>query len=438
MKRFILLLLGSIILSSIIPSEVQAARKNILKIYNWSDYMDESLLEEFEVWYEEQTGESVRIIYQTFDQNEIAVAKIERAKADYDLVCPSEYIIERLLQSDMLLPIEKDFGSTPNYLDNIAPYFVDQFDLLSTPERRTSDYAIPFMWGTVGLLYNERTVSEEEVSSWAIVWDKKFRNRIFLKDAVRDVYSVVQVYLNAERIADGSATVAQVVNDYSDKSIERAAHKLLEARDNIAGWESDFGKEMMTKEKADISLSWSGDAVWAIEEGAEVGVSLNYAVPEEGSVIWFDGWVIPKYARNVKAASYFINFMCRPDNALRNMDAIGYIPAVATPEILEEVIDESLENFSDLSYMFGPEARSVQVDPIQYPDFSIVERCSMIRDFGNRAEPMMIMWAMVKGDNLSGGIIAVILLTALVILVYYAYRRYTEYRMRRYRQLHRR
>lgn len=437
MRRFILLL-TLLCLSSVTALEVSAARKNILKIYNWSDYMDESLLDEFEVWYQEQTGESIRIIYQTFDQNEVAVAKIERAKADYDLVCPSEYIIERLLAADMLLPIEKDFGSTPNYLGNIAPYFTEQFDLLGTPERRTSDYAIPFMWGTVGLLYNERTVSEEEVESWSIVWDKKFRNRVFLKDAVRDVYSVVQVYLNADKIADGSATVAEVVNDYSDESISRAAQKLLEARDNIAGWESDFGKEMMTKEKADISLSWSGDAVWAIEEGADVGVSLNYAVPEEGSVIWFDGWVIPKYARNVKAASYFINFMCRPDNALRNMDAIGYIPAVATLEILEEVIDESLDTYSDLSYMFGPEATSVQVDPIQYPDLSIVERCSMIRDFGDRAEDMMIMWAMVKGDNLSGGILAVIIVTALLILGFYGYKRYSEYRMRRYRQLRRR
>ena len=91
-----------------------------------------------------------------------------------------------------------------------------------------------------------------------------------------------------------------------------------------------------------MNFTWSGDAVWAIEEAAEVGVELDYVVPLEGSNVWFDGWVIPKYARNVKAASYFINYMCRPDIALRNMDAIGYVSAVATPEILEEKIYTTL------------------------------------------------------------------------------------------------
>lgn len=121
-------------------------------------------------------------------------------------------------------------------------------------------------------------------------------------------------------------------------------------------------------------MTWSGDAIWAIEEANAVGVDLDYEVPEEGSNIWYDGWVIPKYARNPEAASYFINFMCRPDIALRNMDFCGYVSSIATPEILEEKIDTTLHYYSDLSYFFGPGADSVQIDKIQYPDRKVVER----------------------------------------------------------------
>ncbi|MFR9603052.1 MAG: ABC transporter substrate-binding protein, partial [Rikenellaceae bacterium] len=330
-KRFLLSIIGVVCISIASCLEASAARENVLKVYNWADYMDESLLDEFEEWYMEQTGERVKIIYQTFDLNEVALAKVERAKADYDLMCPSEYIIERMLKKDLLTPIIKDFGDTPNYLGNIAPYITETFDQISTPDRKAADYAIPFMWGTTGLLYNTRTVTPEEASSWAVIWDEKFRNRIFMKDAVRDVYGIVQIYINQDRVAEGGP-LSDIVNDSSQESISRVAEHLINLRDNVAGWEVDFGKEMMTKEKADISLSYSGDAVWAKEEGAEVGVELDYIVPQEGSIVWFDGWVIPKYAKNVKAASYFINFMCRPDNALRNMYEIGYVTAVATPE----------------------------------------------------------------------------------------------------------
>ncbi len=432
-KRFLLSIIGVVCISIASCLEASAARENVLKVYNWADYMDESLLDEFEEWYLEETGERVKIIYQTFDLNEVALAKVERAKADYDLMCPSEYIIERMLKKDLLIPIIKDFGDTPNYLGNIAPYITATFDQISTPDKKANDYAVPFMWGTTGLLYNSRTVTRDEALSWAVIWDEKFLNRIFMKDAVRDVYGIVQIYINQDLISSG-VPISEIVNDSSQESVERVAKHLVGVRNNVAGWEVDFGKEMMTKEKADISLSYSGDAVWAIEEGAEVGVELDYVVPKEGSIVWFDGWVIPKYAKNVKAASYFINFMCRPDNALRNMYEIGYVSAVATPEILEAIEDETIEEYSDLRYLFGDGADSVRVDNVQYPDVSVIERCAMSRDFGDRTEAMMIMWATVKGDNLSIEMIAVIVVTAIAIIIYYLYQYYTAYTRRRYRK----
>ena len=388
----------------------QEERNRILKVYNWADYIDEDVLAEFPDWYKEQTGEDIEVIYQTFDINEIMLTKIERGHEDFDVVCPSEYIIERMMKKDMLQPINRDFGNTPDYIPNLAPYIQEELNKMSFDERKVTDYAVAYMWGTAGVLYNKGLVTEEEALTCGSLWDPKFNNKILMKDSYRDCYGLAIIYANTERLQKGEVTVEQLMNDNSKDAIIMAEEYLKMMKPNIAGWEADFGKEMMTKGKAWLNFTWSGDAVWAIEEAAAVDVELDYVVPIEGSNVWFDGWVIPKYARNVKAASYFINYMCRPDIALRNMDAIGYVSAVATPEILEEKIDTTLENFSDLSYFFGPEADSVQVDPVQYPDRQVIERCAVIRDFSKKEdlEKVLEMWSRVKGDNLNTGIVLII------------------------------
>ena len=172
------------------------ARKSILKVYNWADYIDEELIGEFEEWYKQETGEDVSVVYQLFDINEIMLAKIERGKEDFDLACPSEYIIERMMRNDLLLPINKDFGTTPNYLDNISPYIKQVFDKIDCNGKNPHDYAVGYMWGTTGFLYNKKHVTEEEVSSWSALWDPKFEKKLFVKDAFRDVYSPLLIYAN--------------------------------------------------------------------------------------------------------------------------------------------------------------------------------------------------------------------------------------------------
>ena len=361
-------------------------RSHILKIYNWADYIDEEVLAEFPAWYKQQTGEEIRIIYQVFDINEIMLTKIERGHEDFDVVCPSEYIIERMLKKNLLLPIDRHFGKTPNYLSNISAYIQKELNKTSQPERTTTDYAVPYMWRTAGILYNKNFINDAEASSWHCLWNTKNKGKILMKDSYRDAYGTAIIYAHAQQLAQKTVTVEQLMNDNSSEAIALAEQYLKAMKPNISGWEADFGKEMMTKNKTWLNLTWSGDAVWAIEEAAAVGVDLDYEVPQEGSNIWFDGWVIPKYARNVKAASYFINYLCQSEIAMRNMDAIGYVSAVATPEILESKIDTTLERFSDLSYFFGPEADSIQIDPVQYPDKKVVERCGMIRGFEDRNE----------------------------------------------------
>ena len=431
-------------------------RMGILKVYNWGDYIDEDLIPEFEAWYEEQTGESVEVIYQTFDINEVMLAKIENGQADFDVVCPSEYIIERMMRNDMLLPIitpefEQEINDKDiNYFDCVSPYIREQFSLLEAPEGKDpNDYSIGYMWGTTGILFNKSYVTAEEALTWDLMFDKRLKDKIFVKDAFRDVYSPMLIYAKTlEARAAGEltedeyldlTTIRELMYDSSDESIALVESYLKRMKELVAGWEADFGKEMMTQEKAWINLMWSGDAVWAIDEATSVGVDLGYVVPEEGSVVWFDGWVIPKYARNLKAARYFIDYMCMPENAIRNMDATGYVSVVATEEVFSE-----LENLScgemeecDLSYLFVDHegnpiegSDSVLVDPVLYPDRSVIDRCGVMHDSGDRTDKMLEMWSRVKGDNLSEGMLIGIILFFSVLLVWGVWRKIDNYRKR--------
>lgn len=414
-------------------------REKVLKVYNWADYIDEKVLEEFPAWYREQTGEEIRVVYQTFDINEVMLTKIERGHEDFDVVCPSEYIIERMLKKDLLLPIDTAFGKTPNYLHNESPYIRRQLDKISQSGRKASDYAICYMWGTAGILYNKKYVAAEDAQTWGSLWNPKYKNTILMKESYRDAYGTALIYAHAQDLKEGRTSVEQLMNNYSSEAIALVEKQLKAMKPLIAGWEADFGKEMMTKGKAWLNMTWSGDAVWAIEEAKAVGVELDYAVPMEGSNIWFDGWVIPKYARNKKAASYFINYLCQSEVALKNMETCGYVSSIATPEIMEEKRDTTLHYYSDLSYFFGPEADSIQIDRVQYPDRQVVERCAMIRDFGSQTEIIMEMWSRVKGDNLGVGVVIVILVSVGLMVVYTVYKRVQRYqREKLHRRRHRR
>ena len=429
MKKYIPLLLCILLLASCTGASEKRSR--VLKVYNWADYIDEEVLAEFPAWYKEQTGEDIRIIYQVFDINEIMLTKIERGQEDFDLVCPSEYIIERMLKKDLLLPINRNFGKTPDYIPNISPYIQKELEKISQPGRHTNDYVVPYMWGTAGILYNKKFKTLEEVSSWGCLWDAVNRGKILMKDSYRDAYGTAVIYAHAKELEEGTMTVEDLMNDYSPRAMEVAEKYLKAMKPNIAGWEADFGKEMMTKNKAWLNMTWSGDAIWAIEEANAVGVDLDYVVPKEGSNIWYDGWVIPKYAKNPVAASYFINFMCRPDIALRNMDFCGYVSSIATPEILEEKVDTTLDYYADLSYFFGPDADSIQIDKIQYPDRKVVERCAMIRDFGDKTKEVLDIWSRIKGDNLGVGITILIFVVVALMSGWMIYKRWQRYSRRK-------
>ena len=412
-------------------------REHILKVYNWGDYIDEGLIDEFEVWYEEQTGEPVEIIYQTFDINETMLSKIELGHEDYDVVCPSDYIIERMLANDLLLPLERDFGETPDYTGNMAPFIYDKLAEVQGNGKNANDYCVGYMWGTVGLIYNPKYIPEEETKSWDVLKNPAYKGKILMKDAFRDVYTTMLISLNREAIEAGEKDLKTLTFDTSAESIERVENYLLSFKESVCGWEADFGKEQMTKELAWINLSWSGDAQWAIDEAADIGMELKYAIPESGSSVWFDGWVIPKYAQNTKAARYFINFMCKPENALRNMDMTGYVSVIGDRQILEAMSDSTEYAPIDASYFFGPEADSAYVNPVMYPDRKVIERCGMMHDGGT--EDLLKMWSRIKGDSASAWtyILICIVFAGLIFAVIYKYTK-KRYRRRRYAKRRRR
>lgn len=393
-------------------SSFGADRAHTLKVYNWADYIDmENVLNTFPDWYKQQTGEEVEIIYQTFDINESMLTEIEIGQEDYDVVCPSEYIIERMLRQNLLQKIQKELvPDSIRYFDNVAPFAVEKFQQMA-PDTNTvvADYTVGYMWGTTGFIYNPKFVDEADLHSWGALLNPKFEGRIMMKDAFRDIYSVLVLYAYREDLAAGRVTRDELVQHLTQERIDTVGAILTAAKKQIAGWEVDFGKEEMTKGKSWMNLSWSGDAQWAIDEAAEMGVELRYVIPEEGSNVWFDGWVIPVYAKNTKAATFFIDYMCRPDNAVLNMEEIGYVSVIGTPEVLEAMEDaEEWEETVDASYFFGEGAEALHLNPVFYPDRSVIERCALMKDAASETEALLAMWNRVKGDNLSTGMIIVI------------------------------
>ena len=212
-------------------------RSQILKVYNWSDYIDETVLSDFEQWYEEQTGETIKVIYQTFDVNETMLSKIEKGKEDYDVVCPSDYVIERMLNNGLLLPL--DFAALPdsiNYIaNNRSPYICKMFSLFN-PTIDANDYSVAYMWGTTGILYNAKYVTDEEASTWDVIRNPKFADKIFIKDAPRDVFTPVLIYLKQDELKSGKVTMEELMHDSSDESIAQVEAFMKQVKDLVAGW----------------------------------------------------------------------------------------------------------------------------------------------------------------------------------------------------------
>ena len=355
-KVLIALLFAMFVLALNVKTE---AKDLVLRVYSWQDYIDDgkdedgnkigtSVLEDWEKDYYERTGVKVTLIYDTFETNEVMLNTLKTGKTTYDLCCPSEYTIQKMIRDDML---EKyDYDGTYKYVENYnlygSPYIKKIF-----VENDLEEYAIPYMWGTLGMIYNPEFVDEEDMDTWGVLWNPKYKNKSSAKDSVRDTMVAGVMYMNRDKLmalrsdylngvldaASYNKQVSLIMNDTSD--LEGLEKVLTEMKGNIFGLEVDSGKNDIVTGKISIDVAWSGDAVYSMDTAEEEeGVKLCYKVPLEGGNIWFDGWVMPKGA-NKELAQDFINFLCSPATASRNMDYIGYTTAIAGDDIFDLVYD---------------------------------------------------------------------------------------------------
>ncbi|WP_077306623.1 ABC transporter substrate-binding protein [Terribacillus halophilus] len=266
---------------------------NTLTVYNWGDYIDPEVLDSFE----EETG--ITVIYETFDTNEAMMTKIQQGGTSYDIAVPSEYMIEKLKEEDLLLPI--DHSKIPN-LKNIDDRFLDlSFD----PNNK---YSIPYFWGTVGIVYNSKKLDGMKIDSWNDLWNPALKNEIIFTDSPREI------------IGMGLNSLNYSLNDTDPDHLQEAYDKLVSLKPNVKALLGDENKMLLASGEASIGVVWSGDASEIMGENA----NLDYVLPKEGSNLWFDNMVIPKTAKNVDAAHEFINYMLDPKVAAKNTEYVSY------------------------------------------------------------------------------------------------------------------
>ncbi len=271
----------------------QRTSEGILTLYNWGDYIDPSLIKDFE---EES---KLKVIYETFDSNEAMYTKVKQAGTSYDLLIPSEYMIERMIEEDLLH--ELDYSQIDG-VEHLVPEFLDlSFD-------PGNHYSLPYFWGTLGIIYNEKMVGTDAITSWEDLWDPAYDNNILLIDGAREILGLTLQNLGYS------------LNSKDLDELEEARIKMNELAPNVKAIVADEIKMYMIQEEGQIAVSFSGEAADMMGENE----NLHYVLPEEGSNLWFDSMVVPKTAKNIEGAHAFISFMLRPENAAQNAEYIGY------------------------------------------------------------------------------------------------------------------
>lgn len=289
--------------------------KPVLKIYNAGKYIDRSVLTEFEEQYD------CKVVYDEFDSNESMYLMIDNSEYTYDVVVPSDYFIDRLIKEDKVVPLDKSL--IPNLSAVNAAYLNPVYDPDNT-------YSVPYMVGTLGILYNT-TMVDDPVDSWEILRDEKYKDQIFMWDSVRDALAV------------GLLATGSDINTEDDAELARAKEWLLSQRPMVQAYITDETADKMIAGEGALALVYSGEAAWAMEENED----LAYAVPKEGSNYWMDSFVVLKTGQQQELAMQFINFMCEKDIAARNMAETGY----ASP--ITDAADEAI--LTDEVYYASPE-----------------------------------------------------------------------------------
>ena len=300
-----------------------------LYVYNWGEYIDENVISQFE----DETG--ITVVYDLFETNEEMYPVIEAGAVNYDVVCPSDYMIQKMRENDLLA--ELNFDNIPN-IAQIDPAYMEMSQAFD-PENK---YSVPYCWGTVGILYNTRLLDELGVpapTKWADLWDERLSGEILMQDSVRDAFMVALK-------KDGYS-----MNSESKDELEQAKQELIDQKPLVQAYVIDQVRDKMIGGEAAIGVIYSGEMLYIQDEVASLGLDydLEYVIPEEGTNLWLDSWVIPKNAKNKENAEKWIDFMCRPEIAKANFEYITYpTPNKGAFELLDEDMQNNKAVFPDI------------------------------------------------------------------------------------------
>ncbi len=312
--------------------------KQVVYVFNWGEYIDESVIDQFT----EETG--IEVVYDTFETNESMYPIIEQGQTVYDAVCPSDYMIQKMIANNLLAEI--DFDNVPN-LEYIGQEYLDATEAFDPGHA----HSVPYTWGTMGILYNTAMV-EREPTSWGDLWDERYKDSILMQKSVRDLLAVGLKYLGYS------------LNTTDPDEIAAARDVLIEQKPLVQAYVIDQVRDKMIGGEAALGVIYSGEYLYCKSENPD----LAYVVPEEGSNLWFDSWVIPANAENKANAEAWINFLCRPDIALKNFEYITY----ATPNTgAMEEIDEDVLN-----------------DPGAFASKEVMDRCEVFTWLGEDVEKL--------------------------------------------------
>ena len=448
MKKLSLVLSSLIIASLAIPfagCSNNGEEVVTLRVSSWEEYIDlggweddevidlesgdifgeNSMVDDFTEWFNSTHDYKVKVEYSTFGTNEDLYNRLSLGDV-YDLVCPSDYMIMKLLAEDKLEKYSEEFLENGTYTQNVSPYIAEVYE-----EYGWTEYAACYMWGTSGFVYNpEMLVDESDISSCEILLNRDYNRAVTIKDNVRDAYFATLSIIYNDELMAGNLTgerLSELLNDTASGTIAKAEDVLKEIKGNVYSFETDSGKADMDTGKVVANYQWSGDAVYIMDEAEADDTELWYSVPEECSNLWFDGWVMLKdgidgNAQRREAAEAFVNFLAQPENAIRNMYYIGYTSSIATDTVFEYMEwnygaegQDTIEY--DLSYFFGDVDAVVVADAenfaqdesginrgrqlfAQYPPSNVIERSVVMLDFGDKLAEINQMWINVRCPDL--------------------------------------
>ena len=336
MKK-ILILISVLLVSFSLLTGCSSDQTEKVYVYNWGEYIDPEVLDLFE----EETG--IKVVYDEFEQNEEMYPKIKANAVQYDVVCPSDYMVQKMIEEDLLAEINYD--NVPN-IKNIDQSYLNSarnFD----PDNK---YCVPYCWGTVGILYNKTKVTEP-IDSWGVLFDEKYSGEILMIDSVRDAFAIALRYLGYDLNSTDKAQINEA------KSLLQSQYPLVQA------YVVDQVRDKMIGGEASVGVIYSGEAIFTQRENPD----LEYIIPKEGSNVWIDGWVIPKNSKNKENAEAFINFMCDADIALKNFEYITY--STPNKSARNMITDEDIKNSS-----------------VAFPEQSVLDRCTTFRYLGEELE----------------------------------------------------